>query len=48
MIRPSIILDNDGALGYDPNAAALVDGPLISASREERLIRIKHERNFLC
>ena len=40
-----IILGLSGALTHDPSAALYIDGKLVAAVEEERLIRDKHAKN---
>lgn len=39
------ILGLSGALSHDPSAALYIDGKLIAAVEEERLVRDKHAKN---
>jgi carbamoyltransferase len=39
------ILGLSGAVGHDPSAALYVDGKLLAAAEEERLVRDKHAKN---
>lgn len=42
-----ITLGLSGALGYDPAAALFIDGELIAAVEEERLVRRKHAKGMM-
>ena len=42
-----ITLGLSGAIGHDPSAALFVDGKLVAAIEEERLLRRKHAKNEL-
>ena len=42
-----VTLGLSGAMGYDPACALFIDGELIAAVEEERLIRRKHARDML-
>ena len=44
---PLITLGLSGAIGHDPSAALFVDGKLVAAVEEERLLRRKHAKNEL-
>ena len=39
------ILGLSGALSHDPSAALYIDGKLVAAVEEERLVRDKHAKN---
>ncbi len=39
------VLGLSGALSHDPSAALYIDGKLIAAVEEERLVRDKHAKN---
>lgn len=41
----NVTLGLAGTIGHDPAAAFLVDGELLAAVEEERLIRRKHAKN---
>ena len=41
----NVTLGLAGAIGHDPAAALFVDGELLAAVEEERLIRRKHAKN---
>ena len=43
----TITLGLSGAVGHDPAAALFIDGELIAAIEEERLLRRKHAKNEL-
>ena len=42
-----ITLGLSGAIGHDPAAALFVDGELVAAAEEERLVRRKHAKNMM-
>lgn len=43
-----IVLGVGGPFGHDPAACLLVDGEVVAAVEEERLVRIKHARDLPC
>ncbi|MBL6816414.1 MAG: hypothetical protein ISQ58_04710, partial [Pseudomonadales bacterium] len=43
----NVTLGLAGAIGHDPAAALFVDGELVAAVEEERLVRRKHAKEAL-